>query len=100
MKYLKVMVEETVTYTETVNSKDRASLINVPYKESYMAAIVTIHNGHAYIQDVTTNGRLVNYRPIPCNGSVARSDIMDAIGVYDADGIRVYAQKVRPMHYR
>lgn len=95
MRFLKVMVEETSTYDEIVNKNDRAQKISVPYKESYMVALITIHNGHAYIQDVTTSGRLCNYRPIPCNGSVSRKDIMDAIGIHDSYATRVYACKVK-----
>lgn len=95
MRYLKVMVEECSTYLEMVNKNDRASMVSIPYKESHMVALITIHNGHAYIQDMTTSGHLVNYRPIPYNGSISRKDIMRAIDVYDNDFTRVYAQKVK-----
>ena len=95
MRFLKVMVEETFTVTEAINSRDRGVFVNVPHKSSHMVALITIHNGYAYIQDVTTNGHLVNYRPIPCHGSIARKDIMRTIGIYDSSSTRVWAQKVK-----
>lgn len=97
-KYLRVMVETISTYDDTDMGgyKGRVRRVACPYKHTEMYALITIcDKSHAYIQDLSCNGNLINLRPIPCNGSVTRASIMDAIGVHDTCSTRVYACKVR-----
>lgn len=57
----------------------------------YFCAVVVISHKQAAIAEVTANGDIGRFSPIPCNGSVSKKSMHDALG-FDA-GVRIFAKE-------
>lgn len=57
----------------------------------YFCAVVVISHKQAAIAEVTKNGNIGRFSPIPCNGSVSKKSMHSALG-FDS-GVRIYAKE-------
>lgn len=57
----------------------------------HIVGVVVIHNNHAAIAEVTTQGNIGRFSPIACHGSVSKKSMHDFFG-FDA-GTKVFAKE-------
>lgn len=57
----------------------------------YFCAVIVVYHKKAAIAEVTKNGNIGRFSPIPCNGSISKKSMHSALG-FDS-GVRIYAKE-------